>query len=133
MLSAMPEIDFSGDEMPWRVTLCGPPRTPYQNGKFALELTFPSDYPTAPPCLRFLTPIHHPNVDAKGTICLDLLASGTWSPHFTLPTILLGVQQLLAHPNAADALVGSIGRQFLYARAAFDREASECAARFASG
>jgi ubiquitin-conjugating enzyme E2 N len=37
----------------------------------------------APPKIRFLTKIFHPNVDKLGRICLDVLKSGSW----TYPTL----------------------------------------------
>ena len=33
---------------------------------FKLELFLPEDYPMAPPKVRFLTDIYHPNVDKLG-------------------------------------------------------------------
>lgn len=42
---------------------------------FKLELFLPDDYPMAPPKIRFLTKIFHPNVDKLGRICLDVLKS----------------------------------------------------------
>jgi ubiquitin-conjugating enzyme E2 N len=45
-------------------------------GVFKLELFLPDDYPMAPPKIRFLTKIFHPNVDKLGRICLDVLKSG---------------------------------------------------------
>lgn len=44
-------------------------------GIFKLELFLPDDYPMAPPKIRFLTKIFHPNVDKLGRICLDVLKS----------------------------------------------------------
>jgi ubiquitin-conjugating enzyme E2 N len=44
-------------------------------GVFKLELFLPDDYPMAPPKIRFLTKIFHPNVDKLGRICLDVLKS----------------------------------------------------------
>jgi len=49
-------------------------------GVFKLELFLPDDYPMAPPKIRFLTKIFHPNVDKLGRICLDVLKSRFW-PH----------------------------------------------------
>ena len=37
-------------------------------GMFKLELFLPEDYPMAPPKVRFITNIYHPNVDKLGAV-----------------------------------------------------------------
>lgn len=39
----------------------------YVDGSFSLELFLPEDYPMAPPKVRFLTKIYHPNIGASLT------------------------------------------------------------------
>ena len=46
--------------------------------------------------------------------------------------MLLSLQQLLASPNADDALVGAVARQYTHARAAFERQARACTAQHAA-
>ena len=57
----------------------------------------------APPKVRFLTKIYHPNVDKLGRICLDILKD-KWSPALQIRTVLLSVQALMSAPNPDDPL-----------------------------
>lgn len=95
---------------PWKdnlrhfsVTVQGPDDTPYQRGRFTMELFLPKEYPMCPPRVRFLTKIYHPNVDLLGRICLDILKD-KWSPALQIRTVLLSIQALLSSPNPDDPL-----------------------------
>lgn len=57
----------------------------------------------APPKVRFLTRIYHPNIDRLGRICLDILKD-KWSPALQIRTVLLSIQALLSAPNPDDPL-----------------------------
>jgi hypothetical protein len=45
----------------WEALIQGPEGTPFEGGIFPAELKFPKDYPLAPPTMRFLTTVWHPN------------------------------------------------------------------------
>ncbi|KAH8065952.1 hypothetical protein JL722_343 [Aureococcus anophagefferens] len=86
----------------------GRPPTPRpRSGIFKLELFLPEDYPMAPPKVRFLTKIFHPNVDKLGRICLDILKD-KWSPALQIRTVLLSIQALLSAPNPDDPLDNNV-------------------------
>jgi ubiquitin-conjugating enzyme E2 N len=85
------------------VVMIGPGESPYAGGRFKLELFLPEDYPMAPPKVRFLTRIYHPNIDRLGRICLDILKD-KWSPALQIRTVLLSIQALLSAPNPDDPL-----------------------------
>ena len=72
-----------------------------------MELFLPADYPMAPPKVRFLTKIYHPNVDKLGRICLDILKD-KWSPALQIRTVLLSIQALLSAPNPDDPLDNNV-------------------------
>ena len=61
----------------------------------------------APPKVRFLTKLYHPNVDKLGRICLDILKD-KWSPALQIRTVLLSIQALLSAPNPDDPLDNDI-------------------------
>lgn len=45
----------------WQAFIEGPEGTPFEGGIFEAELKFPQDYPLAPPTMRFIGDIWHPN------------------------------------------------------------------------
>lgn len=45
----------------WEAMIQGPEGTPFEGGVFPAELKFPADYPLAPPTMKFLGEIWHPN------------------------------------------------------------------------
>ncbi|KEY63966.1 hypothetical protein S7711_08691 [Stachybotrys chartarum IBT 7711] len=49
------------DMLHWECLIQGPEGTPFEGGVFPAELKFPKDYPLAPPSMRFLADVWHPN------------------------------------------------------------------------
>ncbi|KAN0030570.1 hypothetical protein ACTA71_009210 [Dictyostelium dimigraforme] len=45
----------------------GPPDTDYENGVFTAVLTFPTDYPSNPPKMKFTSEMFHPNAKSTST------------------------------------------------------------------
>jgi ubiquitin-protein ligase len=56
-----PEIPDDSNLYNWRIYLEGPKDTIYEGGVFQLNMSFPRDYPMAPPELRFISDFWHPN------------------------------------------------------------------------
>lgn len=98
--SAFPEGE---NLLKWVATIDGPIESPYEGLKYRLSLSFPDKYPYNPPIVKFVTPCYHPNVDAHGNICLDILKE-EWSALYEVRTILISIQSLLAEPNTSSPL-----------------------------
>ncbi|DBB18625.1 TPA: Baculoviral IAP repeat-containing protein 6 [Trebouxia sp. C0006] len=87
-----------------RALIIGPADTPYANGCFLFDIFLPSNYPSAPPSVHFLTTgggliRFNPNLYECGKVCLSLL--GTWSgpswdpTHSTLLQVLISIQSMI--------------------------------------
>lgn len=108
-----------------RVSIAGPPGTPYAGGVFTLDIQTFERYPFSPPKVRFATKIYHPNVDDTGMICLSILVPGTWKPSFNLLSVIEAIKQLMAEPNGSDALTPEIGEEFLLNPVLFNKKAKD--------
>mmetsp|Transcript_13181 Transcript_13181/g.39258 ORF Transcript_13181/g.39258 Transcript_13181/m.39258 type:complete len:150 (-) Transcript_13181:58-507(-) len=114
------------------VLISGPTESPYERGVFRLELFLPADYPMAPPKVRFLTKIYHPNVDKLGRICLDILKD-KWSPALQIRTVLLSIQALLSAPNPDDPLDNGVAEVWKNNEAEALKTAAQWTKNYASG
>jgi ubiquitin-conjugating enzyme E2 D/E len=108
----------------WSAVLEGPAGSPYESGRFVLDLIFPPRYPFEPPKVTFRTPIFHPNVSTNGAICADILKpNGAWSPLMTVESLLVSIQSLLDDPNPSDPLNTEAATLFLQNRRLYDIKA----------
>ena len=58
----------------WDVTILGPQDTPYEGGKFLVNIDFIDNYPFKSPKIRFKTKIYHPSVEQNtGDVCHEAL------------------------------------------------------------
>jgi len=73
-----------------KVQMTGPEGSPYERGIFELEVRMGERYPFAPPLVKFITPVYHPNIDDQGRICLSALKpkpSGIWNVTLNIPIV----------------------------------------------
>jgi ubiquitin-protein ligase len=97
------------------VMIVGQPDTLYFGGYYFFEITFPSDYPHAPPLVEFLTndgiTRFHPNFYKSKKVCLSMLNTWRgeqWTSCLTIKSILLTLlsimdsQPMLHEPGVTD-------------------------------
>eukprot|EP00292_Cryptomonas_paramecium_P022051 CAMPEP_0113693002 /NCGR_PEP_ID=MMETSP0038_2-20120614/19421_1 /TAXON_ID=2898 /ORGANISM="Cryptomonas paramecium" /LENGTH=158 /DNA_ID=CAMNT_0000615023 /DNA_START=24 /DNA_END=500 /DNA_ORIENTATION=+ /assembly_acc=CAM_ASM_000170 len=120
-----------GDDLfQWQATIMGPADSPYAGGVYFLNIHFPADYPFKPPKLQFTTRIYHPNINANGSICLDILKD-QWSPALTISKVLLSLSSLLTDPNPDDPLVPEIAQTYKTDREKYVSTAREWTRKYA--
>ena len=118
----------------WIGFVIGPEGTPYEGGKFRLDIKFYADYPFKPPSVTFITKVYHPNITSHGKFCFngkDILKEG-WSPRLTISHVLIAIIELLKFPSADDPLVPEIAAIYKANKNQFDRTASEWCKEYAS-
>ncbi|KAI9714856.1 MAG: hypothetical protein M1820_000145 [Bogoriella megaspora] len=109
----------------------GPPDTPYEGGKFFVDIKIPNDYPFRPPIMKFDTKMWHPNVSSQtGAICLDTLSSA-WSPVLTIKSALISLQSLLSTPEPKDPQDAEVAGMLIRNPAEFEHVAREWAIKYA--
>ncbi|OEL29156.1 Ubiquitin-conjugating enzyme E2 36 [Dichanthelium oligosanthes] len=106
----------------FNVMILGPSQSPYEGGVFKLELFLPEEYPMAPPKVRFLTKIYHPNIDKD-----------KWSPALQIRTVLLSIQALLSAPNPDDPLADNVAKHWKANEAEAVETAKEWTRVYATG
>ena len=82
------EITPADDKMSAEAQLQGPAGTPYANGVWTVDLTFPENYPFKAPTVKFRTEIKHPNVKTDtGEVCPEVFFPN-WSPTMNVRLVL---------------------------------------------
>ncbi len=82
--------------------IIGPAGTPYENGNYLFEFTFPENYPFSPPKLKFHTydgfTRFNPNLYINGYVCLSILNTWEgekWSSCQTIRSVLITLSAIL--------------------------------------
>jgi ubiquitin-conjugating enzyme E2 D/E len=116
--------------MNWEIIIYGPPDTPYEKGKFKLDIHFTTDHPFRPPKIKCKTKIYHPNISSKGHICIDILKT-EWSPALSITKVLLSLSSLLNDPNTNDPLVQEIADIYEKDKKKYEKYAREWTSKYA--
>uniref|UniRef100_A0A914XDF0 SUMO-conjugating enzyme UBC9 n=1 Tax=Plectus sambesii TaxID=2011161 RepID=A0A914XDF0_9BILA len=117
----------------WICAIPGCKGTPWEGGLYKMIMLFDEDYPLMPPRCKFEPALFHPNIYSTGNVCLSILdASKHWKPAITIKQILLGIQDLLSHPNTISPADEAATKMFDTDPAEFIKRAQEQAKEFAA-
>ncbi|KAK6463436.1 ubiquitin-conjugating enzyme/RWD-like protein [Scheffersomyces coipomensis] len=117
----------------WNAGIPGKATTLWQDAVYPINITFPDEYPSKPPKVKFPAGFYHPNVYPSGTICLSILnEEQDWRPAITLKQIVLGVQELLDSPNPDSPAQEPAWKAFSKDRSLYEKKVREQAKKYAN-
>lgn len=120
-----------GDDLfKWEGVIIGPSDSPFEGGTFKLRILFPANYPFKAPQVQFITKIYHPNINATGLICLDILKD-QWSAALTISKVLLSITSLLNDPNPDDPFSPDIANLYKSNKEKYEEEARNWTLKYA--
>ncbi|KAJ2007815.1 Ubiquitin-conjugating enzyme E2 6 [Coemansia thaxteri] len=79
----------------WHYIMTGPPDTPFEGGEYHGKLTFPKDYPFAPPSMQMITPNGRFQVHKDICTSMSNYHPKTWNPGWSVATILTGLMSMM--------------------------------------
>jgi len=89
----------------WHYIITGPPDTPYFGGQYWGTLTFPPDYPFAPPAIRMHTPSGRFQPSTRLCLSISDFHPKSFNPAWEVSTILIG---LLSFMTSEEMTTGSV-------------------------
>lgn len=102
----------------WYFIFDGPKDTPYENGLYAGKILFPKDYPSKAPDFIMLTPNGRFAVNEKICLSYSSFHQETWSPIWTVPTMLQGLLSFMVeNTTTAGGITTSIEEKKKLAKA----------------
>ncbi|KAF8334279.1 UBC-like protein [Cantharellus anzutake] len=118
-------IDYEEDNiLSWKVSMKGPPDSPYKGGKFTLDVKFDTTFPFKAPEVKFLTKVYHPGINEEGAICLPMLKD-EWKPAITMSKVLTTILDKLGHPSPDDPFNPDIAAELKENESKFKATAKE--------
>ena len=125
-------VGLKGDNIyEWEATIQGPPKTPYEGGKFVLDMILPENYPMKPPVVTFRTRIYHCNVNSDGKFSLNILGN-QWSPAITVQKVLLPILLLMYDCDSQYPLEPEIATQYINNSEEHDRICKDWTKKYAT-
>jgi ubiquitin-protein ligase len=93
----------------WNVQIVGPAGSPYANGIFKLNVTFPPEFLRKSPSVVFVTKIWHPLVNTDGQFCLPILSD--WVVSQKTVNVFKALAEALANPSSDHAANAAVAEE----------------------
>ena len=107
--------------------------TPYEGGKFVLQLDFSDNYPFKSPKIKFVTKIYHPNIrQDNGEIC-DQLIKDQWKPTITASSVINTLVKLIENPDLDSPIEQEIAKELKENKKVYKAKAADLTKKYAMG
>ena len=121
-----------------KVIFIGPSDSPYEGGKFNLDIFLADNYPCKCPKIIFKTEIFHPNFVTGEELCHCENTCFTmlydWKPSYHLKDLLDAIYKVFINPISDSRMCGNNGaiELFITNKIKFEKKAKEWTKKFAS-
>jgi len=126
---------IDSDESPFHLkgSFSGPEGTPYEGGRFEVEIFIPESWPFCAPKVKSITKVYHPSFSSTSdAICLGIFGND-WSPILTMGSMLISLQSILSSPDASDPEDAEVAKHYLTDRNSFNDTAARWTQIYAGG
>ena len=126
------EIKLVNDQITnWNVIVAGPKNSPYEGGRFTVNIDFSDNYPFKCPKVLFITKIYHPNIKTdSGEICQQAIQN-SWVPTLNANFLIKMLIELLEAPNSENPMENSIAQELMTSMDSFRKNAKEFTEKYA--
>ena len=126
------KLDLVNDDITnWNVHIPGPAGSPYDGGRFTVNIDFRDNYPFKCPKLQFVTKIYHPNIKTEtGEICAEAIKN-SWVPTLNADFIIKMLRELIGNPTAENPMETDIARELMVSTDKFRNTAKEYTEKYA--
>ena len=105
--------------------MTGPAETPFQGGKFQIDLDLSDGFPFKMPKVTVKTPIFHPQVDpSNGDICQAAIEK-EWAPTRGVRFVLESVLSIIMQPSADNPLNQEAAQMYAANKTQWQAKAAE--------
>eukprot|EP00798_Chlamydomonas_sp_ICE-L_P024293 gene24293-9894_t len=115
------------DVYKWNLLPRGPAESPYAQGLFSVTISFPGDYPEGEPCLKFNTPIFHPNVYTDGRVCWE--CNDYNGDAYQAEVVIAALLILFVEPNSDNPANSEAAYMYVHDRTKYNQRARKATAK----
>lgn len=110
----------------WNAIIRGPKRSPYDGYLFKFSIIFPRDYPSNPPNVKCISPVHHMNISKEGNVCVSSITDNNkWGTIKDISSVLFSIFVIFQKPNPGSPYNRELANLYKEDKVKYEKEVKE--------